>query len=44
MGYFNDLHEMFQRVHQTALDSLQGIVVLKEMLDVVRKHNIKIDG
>lgn len=35
---------MFQRVHKTALDSLQGIEVLKEMLEVIRKHDIKIDG
>lgn len=32
MIYFNDLHDMFQRVHKTALDSLQGIEVLREML------------
>lgn len=35
---------MFARVHQTTLDSLQGIVVLKEMLGVIRNHNMKIDG
>lgn len=35
---------MFRRVHQTSLDSLQGIVVLKEMLGVIRAHDMKIDG
>ena len=35
---------MFKRVHLTALESLQGLTVLREMLDVVRQHNVKIDG
>ena len=35
---------MFKRVHLTALESLQGLEVLKEMLEVVREHDMKIDG
>lgn len=35
---------MFRRVHKTSLESLEGIVVLKEMLEVIRKYNMKIDG
>ena len=35
---------MFERVHKTTLESLQGLEVLKEMLGVVRNHNVKIDG
>jgi predicted unusual protein kinase regulating ubiquinone biosynthesis (AarF/ABC1/UbiB family) len=35
---------MFRRVHKKTLDSLQGIEVLYEMLDVIRDHNMKIDG
>lgn len=35
---------MFRRVHQTSLESLEGIVVLKEMLNVIRDHDMKIDG
>jgi len=27
---------MFRRVHKTSLESLEGIVVLKEMLAVIR--------
>ena len=42
--YFDDLLTMFKRVHLTALESLQGLDVLKEMLEVVRVHNMKIDG
>lgn len=43
-AYLADLETMFRRVHQTSLDSLQGIVVLKEMLGVIRAHDMKIDG
>ena len=35
---------MFKRVHLTALEHLQGLDVLKEMLNVVRDHDMKIDG
>ena len=42
--YFDDLLVMFKKVHLTALESLQGLTVLREMLDVVRQHNVKIDG
>lgn len=43
-SYLADLETMFRRVHETSLDSLQGIVVLKEMLGVIRAHDMKIDG
>ena len=42
--YFDDLLVMFKKVHLTTLESLQGLTVLREMLDVVRQHNVKIDG
>ena len=43
-SYFNDLNTMFEGVHKTALESLQGLEVLSEMLRVVRNHNVKLDG
>lgn len=42
--YLDALEVMFKRVHQTTLDSLQGITILLEMLAVIRDHNMKIDG
>jgi predicted unusual protein kinase regulating ubiquinone biosynthesis (AarF/ABC1/UbiB family) len=42
--YLNDLVTMFKKVHLTALESLQAMEVMKEMLEVVRHHNMKIDG
>jgi aarF domain-containing kinase len=35
---------MFKRVHLTTLASLQALDVMKEMLEVIRSHNMKIDG
>lgn len=42
--YMNELRNLFGVIDGQGLDDLQGVVLLTGMLDIIRNHNMKLEG